>query len=103
MEYITEHKKILEKKDIKWYAFRCKNKFIGYVCNKLFVVKRINSNNNNKDVNNEENISAKLLIKNQESTDNNNNKPFPMDFVLNEKNLNILNSIKSGIHFKQGI
>ncbi len=109
MEYITEHKKTLEKKDIKWYAFRCKNKFIGYVCNKLFVVKRINSNNDNKDVNNEENISAKLLIKNQESTDNNNltmynnNKPFPMDFVLNEKNLNILNSIKSGIHFKQGI
>ena len=72
-------------------------------------MKRINSNNDNKDVNNEENISAKLLIKNQESTDNNNltmynnNKPFPMDFVLNEKNLNILNSIKSGIHFKQGI
>ena len=26
MEYITEHKKTLEKKDIKWYAFRCKNK-----------------------------------------------------------------------------
>ncbi len=107
-KYLEKYKKNLDDDDhFHWYSFKCHDTFIGYICCDLIIIKRYD---HHRKTNSKMNLKTTLEQNTNDNTPNAQNDnmvalqlhpPFPVDIMLTEENLNILDSIKNGIYSKQ--
>merc|ERR1711871_489237 len=98
---LEKYNENLDNDHFQWYSFKCHNIFIGYICRSLIIMKRYHHypKMNAEDTTEQNTKNHKLDVQ-----DNNivkSQPPFPVDIMLTEKNINILDSINNGINSKQ--